>query len=171
MGWWWCSGCWWRSMPWPSRSEQGEDGSPVDEFPLHIPSGGEVSATSGLSICRLPDPLARDGTIWGGGLDGNYTTATIRRQLYWQTKLVPPYSWSLPSLEVPTAMGFLLELLVNSKLTIFLFLAPFHSDTTGPSTMSIVSIICRDPGENKHKRCVQHHKIPKFYHYTCKIIT
>ena len=36
---------------------------PVDELPLQIPSGGEVSTTSGLSVCRLSDPIARDGTI------------------------------------------------------------------------------------------------------------
>ena len=36
---------------------------PVDEFPLQIPSGGEVSATSGLSVCRLSDPVPRDETI------------------------------------------------------------------------------------------------------------
>ena len=36
---------------------------PVDEFPLQIPSGGEVSATSGLSVCRLFDLVPRDETI------------------------------------------------------------------------------------------------------------
>ena len=50
----------------------------VDEFPLQIPSGGEVSATSGLSVCRLPDPVPWGETICGGGLDGNYTGAIIR---------------------------------------------------------------------------------------------
>ena len=49
----------------------------VDELPLRIPSGGEVSATSGLSVCRLSDPIARGETIWGGSFDGNYTAATI----------------------------------------------------------------------------------------------
>ena len=36
---------------------------PADEFPLQIPSGGEVSAISGCSVCRLPDPIARGETI------------------------------------------------------------------------------------------------------------
>ena len=49
----------------------------VGEFPVQIPSRGEVSVTSGLSICRLSDPVPRDETIWGGGLDSNYTAATI----------------------------------------------------------------------------------------------
>ena len=31
--------------------------------PLHIPSGGEFSAISGCSVCRLPDPVLRDETI------------------------------------------------------------------------------------------------------------
>ena len=43
-------------MPWPPRSEQDEDGSPVDKFSLQIPSGGEVSAISGCSVCRLYRP-------------------------------------------------------------------------------------------------------------------
>ena len=43
--------------------EHDEDESPVDEFPLQIPSGGEVSAISGCSVCRLPDPVPRDETI------------------------------------------------------------------------------------------------------------
>ena len=69
---------WWRSMPWPPRSEQDEDGSLVDEFPLQIPSGGEVSTISSLSGCRLSDPIAWGETIWGDGQDGIYTAATIR---------------------------------------------------------------------------------------------
>ena len=36
---------------------------PMDEFPLQIPSGGEVSAISGCSVCRLPFPVPRDETI------------------------------------------------------------------------------------------------------------
>ena len=36
---------------------------PVDEFPLQIPSGGEVSVISGCSVCRLCDPVARGETI------------------------------------------------------------------------------------------------------------
>ena len=36
---------------------------PVDEFPLQIPFGGEVSATSGLSVCRLSHPVPQDETI------------------------------------------------------------------------------------------------------------
>ena len=51
--------------------------------------------------------------------------ATIRTQLYGRTKLVRPYSWPLDLLEAPFAVGFLLELLVNSKLTIFLVLGSF----------------------------------------------
>ena len=51
---------------------------PVDEFPLQIPSRGEVSMTSGLFVCRLSDPVPRDETIWDGGRDGNYKGATIR---------------------------------------------------------------------------------------------
>ena len=35
----------------------------VDEFPLQIPSRGEISATSGFSVCRLSDPIARGETI------------------------------------------------------------------------------------------------------------
>ena len=31
--------------------------------PLQIPSGGEVSPTSGLSVCLLSDPVPRDETI------------------------------------------------------------------------------------------------------------
>ena len=81
--WWWCSGCWWRSMPWPPRSVQDEDGSPVDEFPLQIRSGGEVSVISGCSVCRLPDPVPRDETIWDGGWDGSYTAEPI-----WYTRIV-----------------------------------------------------------------------------------
>ena len=46
--------------------------------------------------------------------------ATIRVQLYGRTNLVWSYSWSLGLLEPPIVVGFLLELLVNSKLTIFL---------------------------------------------------
>ena len=35
----------------------------VDEFPLQILSGGEVSAISGCSVCRLPPPVPRGKTI------------------------------------------------------------------------------------------------------------
>jgi hypothetical protein len=51
--------------------------------------------------------------------------AAIRAQLYGRTKLVRPYSWSLGLLEPPIVVGFLLELLVNSKLTIFLVFGSF----------------------------------------------
>ena len=51
--------------------------------------------------------------------------SAIRAQLYARTKLVRPYSWSLDLLEPPVVVGFLLELLVNSKLTIFLVLGSF----------------------------------------------
>ena len=51
--------------------------------------------------------------------------AAIRAQLYGRTKLVRPYSWPLDSLESPIVVGFLLELLVNSKLTIFLVFGSF----------------------------------------------
>ena len=36
---------------------------PGCEFPLQIPSGGEVSAFSGGCECRLSDPIARGETI------------------------------------------------------------------------------------------------------------
>ena len=36
---------------------------PQNEFPLQFPSGGEVSATSGFSVCHLSDPIARGETI------------------------------------------------------------------------------------------------------------
>ena len=49
----------------------------------------------------------------------------IRAQLYGRTKLVRPYSWSLDLLESLIVVGFLLELLVNSKLTIFLVFGSF----------------------------------------------
>ena len=51
--------------------------------------------------------------------------AGIRAQLYGRTNLVRPYSWSSNLLEAPIAVGFLLELLINSKLTIFLVLDSF----------------------------------------------
>ena len=51
--------------------------------------------------------------------------ATIWAQLYGQTKFVRPYSWPLDFLESPIVVGFLLELLVNSKLTIFLVFDSF----------------------------------------------
>ena len=51
--------------------------------------------------------------------------ATIRRQLYGRTKTVRPYSWSLNLQYFPIVVGFLLELLVNSKLTIFLVFDSF----------------------------------------------
>ena len=35
----------------------------VGEFPLQIPSGGEVSTTSGVSVCHLSDLIARGETI------------------------------------------------------------------------------------------------------------
>ena len=35
----------------------------VGDFPLQIPSGGEVSATSGFTVCHLLDPIARVETI------------------------------------------------------------------------------------------------------------
>ena len=44
--------------------------------------------------------------------------ASIRWQLYDRTKLVPPYSWSLDSLEFPTEVGFLL-VLIFPQLAIF----------------------------------------------------
>ena len=50
----------------------------MDEFPFQIPSGGEVSATSGVSVSRLLDLIARGETIWGGGSDGSYTAGAIR---------------------------------------------------------------------------------------------
>ena len=36
---------------------------PLGKFPLQMPSGGEVSAISRCSICRLLEPIARGETI------------------------------------------------------------------------------------------------------------
>ncbi len=67
--------------------EDGDDGNGVDEddaqaskiwatvwwipfggeFPLQIPSGGEVSASCGVSECRISDPSLHGETIWRGG--------------------------------------------------------------------------------------------------------
>ena len=51
--------------------------------------------------------------------------ASIRRQLYGRTNLVPPYSWSLNLLEVPTEVGFLLVLLIFPQLAIFVVFDSF----------------------------------------------
>ena len=81
--------------------------------------------------------------------------ASIRRQLYGWEK----YScrivgrWTLWSLQ-PAWVFFWYYWYFPNKLFL-LFLAPFGSDTTGPRTMSTVSIVFPDPGENRHKRCVQ----------------
>ena len=52
-----------EAMPQPPESAHGEDGSPVDEFPLQMPSGGEVLAIYGFSVCRLSDLVSRGETI------------------------------------------------------------------------------------------------------------
>ena len=51
--------------------------------------------------------------------------ATIRAQLYGRTNSVWSYSYPLDLLESSIVVGFLLELLVNSKLTIFLGFVSF----------------------------------------------
>ena len=61
-----------------SKIERQRRWMPFCEFPLQIPSRGEASVIFGCAVCRLPDPISRGETIWGGGPDGNYTATTIR---------------------------------------------------------------------------------------------
>ena len=48
------------------------------KFPLQIPSGGEVSAISGGSECRISDPSSRGESIWRGGVGATWYGHAVR---------------------------------------------------------------------------------------------
>ncbi len=50
-------------MPWPPMIRVAARMMPFCKFPLQIPSGGEVSAISGGSECRISDPSSRGESI------------------------------------------------------------------------------------------------------------
>ena len=50
-------------MPWPPMIHVAARMMPFCKFPLQIPSGGEVSASCGVSECRISDPSSRGETI------------------------------------------------------------------------------------------------------------
>ena len=82
----------------------------------------EVRFLRFLDVLYVVSPIQFHGTKL---FEAAASMPTIRPQLYGRTKTVRPYSWSLNLQYFPTAVGFLLELLVNSKLTIFLVFYSF----------------------------------------------
>jgi hypothetical protein len=121
-----------------------DTGSALCEFPLWIPSGGEVLRVSGVSVCWISYPPARGWSIWRGWATDTRYRHRYRRDLH---------VWLLIKVPSVCLLNGLPPRCVNKYSVYFCSFrfAYYSSEITSLNRIFIAPHDFRDPGERSGK--------------------